>query len=122
MAGSTVSETIFFLDRASQTGLQAQIRETIVSAVLAGRLAPGAQLPSSRKLAAYLNISRITVTLAYQELASQGYVEAANRSGYRVAGKPPDDSHRDAGRPCCGRCHRLVGQVALDLHRGQADA
>lgn len=89
MAGSTVSETIFFLDRASQTGLQAQIRETIVSAVLSGRLAPGAQLPSSRKLAAYLNISRITVTLAYQELASQGYVEAANRSGYRVAGKPP---------------------------------
>jgi GntR family transcriptional regulator/MocR family aminotransferase len=89
MAGSTVSETIFFLDRASQTGLQAQIRETIVSAVLAGRLAPGAQLPSSRKLAAYLNISRITVTLAYQELASQGYVEAASRSGYRVAGKPP---------------------------------
>ncbi len=50
MAGWTVSETIFFLDRASQTGLQAQIRETIVSAVLSGRLAPGARLPPAANL------------------------------------------------------------------------
>lgn len=89
MAQATVSETIFFLDRTSRIGLQAQIRETLVSAVLSARLQPGAQLPSTRKLADYLNISRITVTLAYQELASQGYVEAASRSSYRVAGNPP---------------------------------
>lgn len=89
MAHATVSETVFFLDRDSRIGLQAQIRETIVSAVLAGRIQPAAQLPSTRKLASYLNISRITVTLAYQELASQGYVEAASRSAWRVAGNPP---------------------------------
>lgn len=89
MAHATISESIFFLDRASRIGLQTQIRETIVSSVLAGRLPPGAQLPSTRKLADYLNISRITVTLAYQELASQGYVETASRSAYRVADNPP---------------------------------
>lgn len=89
MAHATVSETIFFLDRTSRIGLQAQIRETIVSAVLAGRLAPGAQLPSTRKLAGYHKISRITVTLAYQELASQGYVEPVSRSAFRVSGNPP---------------------------------
>jgi GntR family transcriptional regulator/MocR family aminotransferase len=89
MAHATVSETIFFLDRTGRIGLQAQIRETIVSAVLSGRLLPGAQLPSTRKLAEYLNISRITVTLAYQELASQGYVDTASRSAYRIAGNPP---------------------------------
>lgn len=50
MAGSTVSETIFFLDRASQTGLQAQIRETIVSAVLSGRLAPAPNCPPAASL------------------------------------------------------------------------
>lgn len=92
MAHPTVSETVFFLDTASRVGLQAQIRETVVSAVLAGRIQPGAQLPSTRKLADYLNISRITVTLAYQELASQGYVEAASRSAYRVAGNPPTNA------------------------------
>ncbi|WP_269933082.1 MocR-like pyridoxine biosynthesis transcription factor PdxR [Aminobacter sp. HY435] len=89
MAQAIVSETVFFLDRTSRIGLQAQVRETVVSAVLSGRLQPGAQLPSTRKLAEYLNISRITVTLAYQELASQGYVETASRSAYRVAGNPP---------------------------------
>ncbi|MCV9999777.1 PLP-dependent aminotransferase family protein [Pararhizobium sp. YC-54] len=86
---TNVSETIFFIDRESGLGLQAQLRETVVSAVLAGRLQPGALLPSTRGLANYLNISRITVTLAYQELVSQGYVEAASRSAYRIAGNPP---------------------------------
>lgn len=89
MTHPTVSETVFFLDRTNRVGLQTQIRETVVSAVLAGRIQPGAQLPSTRKLADYLNISRITVTLAYQELASQGYVEAASRSAYRISDNPP---------------------------------
>ncbi|WP_457579825.1 MocR-like pyridoxine biosynthesis transcription factor PdxR [Ensifer canadensis] len=89
MARISVPETIFFIDRASRTSLQAQIRETVVSAVLSGRLPPGAQLPSTRKLASYLNISRLTVTLAYQELATQGYLDVVDRSSYRVADKPP---------------------------------
>lgn len=86
---TNVSETIFFLDQESGLGLQAQVRETVVSAVLAGRVQPGAHLPSTRKLADYLHISRITVTLAYQELVSQGYMEAVNRSSYRIASNPP---------------------------------
>jgi GntR family transcriptional regulator/MocR family aminotransferase len=86
---TNISETIFFIDRESGLGLQAQLRETVVSAVLAGRVQPGAHLPSTRKLAEYLNISRITATLAYQELVSQGYLEASNRSSYRIASNPP---------------------------------
>lgn len=89
MSQQIVSETIFFIDRKSRSGLQNQIRETLVSAVLSGRLVPGARLPSTRKLADYLNISRITVTLAYQELASQGYLEARGRSAYFVADTSP---------------------------------
>lgn len=89
MPQQTVSETIFFIDRASRTSLQSQIRETLVSAILSGRLYPGARLPSTRRLAQYLNISRITVTLAYQELASQGYLDAKGRSAFLVAGTPP---------------------------------
>jgi len=85
----TVPETIFFVDRENRKSLQSQIRETLVSAILSGRLYPGARLPSTRRLADYLNISRITVTLAYQELASQGYLEAKGRSAYLVAGRPP---------------------------------
>jgi GntR family transcriptional regulator/MocR family aminotransferase len=98
---TNVSETIFFIDQESGLGLQAQLRETVVSAILAGRIQPGAHLPSTRKLAEYLHISRITVTLAYQELVSQGYVEVANRSSYRIAGNPPDKA-LDSGRPSSG--------------------
>lgn len=89
MGQVTVSETMFFVDKLSRIGLQAQIRESVVSAILEGRLGPGLHLPSTRKLAAYLSISRITVTLAYQELAAQGYVQAVSRSAYRVADNPP---------------------------------
>lgn len=88
-AGTTIAEAIFFLDRSSPIGLQAQIRETLVSGILSGRLLPGARLPSTRKLADYLNISRITVTLAYQELAAEGYIEAAARSAYSVSDSAP---------------------------------
>lgn len=102
MKRHSVSETIFFIDRTSRTRLQSQIREILVSAILSGRLFPGARLPSTRKLAGYLNISRITVTLAYQELASQGYLEAERSSAYVVAGAPPltgleTSDHSDAG-------------------------
>ncbi len=89
MKGNAISETRFFIDRASPIGLQAQIRENIVSAILAGDLLPGSRLPSTRRLADYLRVSRITVTLAYQELVSQGYLEARGRSAHWVAGNPP---------------------------------
>jgi GntR family transcriptional regulator/MocR family aminotransferase len=84
----TVSEGVFLIDH-GRGGLQAQIRETVVSAVLSGVLAPGARLPSTRRLSGYLNVSRLTVSLAYQELVSQGYLEAAERSGYVISPTAP---------------------------------
>ncbi|MEM7224488.1 MAG: PLP-dependent aminotransferase family protein [Pseudomonadota bacterium] len=84
-----VPEELFFLDRAGPRSLQAQVRETVVSAVLDRRLLPGARLPSTRKLASHLNVSRLTVTLAYQELVAQGYLSTAPRSGFIVAETAP---------------------------------
>lgn len=89
MTTSSVSETTFFIERHSRNSLQSQIREIVVSAVLSGEMLPGAKLPSTRKLAAYLHISRLTVTLAYQELASQGYLAVHNRSAYHISTTPP---------------------------------
>lgn len=90
MAMPRVPEALFFLDRSLDRSLQAQIRETVVSAVLDGRMLPGARLPSTRKLADYLKISRLTVTLAYQELVGQGYLAATARSGYLVSDAAPN--------------------------------
>lgn len=75
----------FFLDRKSHRPIQTQIRETVVSLIQSGHAVPSTHLPSSRKLAGYLGVARMTVTLAYSELVAQGYLETQSRSGYVVA-------------------------------------
>jgi GntR family transcriptional regulator/MocR family aminotransferase len=65
--------------------LQAQVRLAIVNAVLDGRLAPGAALPSSRELARLLGLSRNTVTAAYLQLIDEDFLESRPRSGVFVA-------------------------------------
>ena len=89
MAAYDIPEEFFFLDRASDRSFQSQVREAVVSGVLDGRLLPGARLPSTRKLAKHMNVSRITITLAYQELVGQGYLSSAARSSYVVSDVAP---------------------------------
>ncbi len=66
-----------------------QLRQSVAGAILSGRLRVDDRMPSSRKLAAHLKISRITVTLAYQELVADGYLVSRDRSGYYVADTAP---------------------------------
>ena len=84
-----LAEDTFFLDPNFQGSLQSQIQQIVASAILAGRLQAGEKLPSSRKLAKHLGISRITVTLAYHELVADDYITSANRSGYYVSETAP---------------------------------
>ncbi|MEM6466553.1 MAG: PLP-dependent aminotransferase family protein [Pseudomonadota bacterium] len=79
----------FFLDPSFEGSLQAQIRQLIAQAVLSGQARVGDRLPSSRGLARHLSISRLTVTLAYQEMVAEGYLEGRGRSGYYVADTAP---------------------------------
>ena len=102
MRPADVAKETFFLRRDGTVGLQQQLRETIISAILDERIRSGDRLPSSRALADYLGISRTTVTLAYQELAAQGYLEVRARSACRVAERGamqgfPRNSHGAAG-------------------------
>jgi len=65
--------------------LQGQIREMLVSAILDGQLKPDAPVPSSRELANELGVGRITVVLAYQQLANEGYLVSHERKGHFVS-------------------------------------
>ena len=65
--------------------LQGRLRLAIVQAVLDGRLASGAPLPSSRELARLLGLSRNTVTSAYLQLIDEDFLESRPRSGVYVA-------------------------------------
>ena len=67
--------------------LQAQIREALVSAILDGQLARDEPIPSTRRMAKTLGVSRNTVMLAYQGLLDDGYLIARERSGYYVSEK-----------------------------------
>jgi GntR family transcriptional regulator/MocR family aminotransferase len=68
--------------------LGSRVRDALESAlreaVLTGRLAAGARLPSSRSLAGDLGIARNTVAAAYANLVAEGWLEARQGSGTRV--------------------------------------
>lgn len=77
-------DTLFHLRREENISIQSQIREMLVAAILDGQLPTGEPLPSSRKMARTLGVSRNTVVLAYQGLVDDGYLTARERSGFYV--------------------------------------
>ncbi len=52
--------------------------------ILSGQLTAGEKLPSKRALAAHLEVSKITVEAAYQQLAAEGYITPREKVGYFV--------------------------------------
>ena len=52
--------------------------------ILSGALAPGQKLPSKRALAENLEVSKITVETAYNQLLSEGYICSREKVGYFV--------------------------------------
>ncbi len=77
-------DALYHLDRERPASLQAQIRELLVGAIAAGQLRAGEPVPSTRAMAGRLAVSRNTVTLAYQALVAEGFLQARERSGFYV--------------------------------------
>lgn len=65
--------------------------EELRSAILAGRLQPGARLPATRDLAREYTLSRGTIVAAFEQLASEGYVEGKTGSGTYVSQVLPEE-------------------------------
>ncbi|GGB89904.1 transcriptional regulator [Marivita lacus] len=83
----------FFLKPDTKGTLQARIQQMVAEGILSGRFRRGEKLPSSRKLAQHLGVSRITVTLAYTELLANDYLTSRGRSGYYVSDDAPEPPH-----------------------------
>lgn len=79
------------LDGRASAPLHEQIFDAIRSRILAGVLARGVALPSSRQLAAELGVARSTVLQAFDALAAEGYIVTQAASATRVAPELPDD-------------------------------
>lgn len=78
------SDILFHLEKNSRESLQSQLRRAILNAILNSTLPAGFKLPSSRKLATDLSISRNTAILVYQGLTDDGYLVTRERSGIFV--------------------------------------
>lgn len=69
----------------NKTPIYLQIYEYMKREISQGSLRAGTRLPSHRNLAMQLNVSRITVESAYQQLLAEGYVESKPKRGIFVA-------------------------------------
>lgn len=84
------------IDRRAPRPIYRQIYEGLRSAIIEGRLRPGQGVPSTRTLASELQISRIPVVNAYEQLRTEGYLEAAVGAGTRVAESIVDEALRSS--------------------------
>lgn len=107
----SISIETFFLDPSTEGTLQSRIQRMVAQGILDGRFRPGERLPSSRKMAQHLGVSRITVTLAYTELVADDYLTAKGRSGYFVSAEAPDPPAFPANRSSQGTVDwsRIIG-------------
>lgn len=78
------------IDARSPRTLQEQVFDQIREIILSGRLNTGDPVPGSRALAEQLGVSRNTVTIAYDKLLAEGYLEIRPNVGTFVASDLPD--------------------------------
>lgn len=79
-----MNELTISLDGNSTKPLYEQIYEYLKTEIQSGGLPCGIRLPSTRKLSQYLEVSRSTVNLAYEQLLSEGYIENRPCRGFFV--------------------------------------
>ena len=61
-----------------------RVAQELLRLIATGELAPGERLPGERQLAEMMNVSRVSVRAALQQLKTQGFVTAVQGGGTRV--------------------------------------
>ncbi|MCT2563907.1 aminotransferase-like domain-containing protein [Chryseobacterium herbae] len=91
----------FELNRSLENPVYLQLADRILSLIKTGKIQTGQKLPSSRQLADILTINRITVSKAYEELQTQGWLESFVGKGTFISSYLPEykpeslqDSHQ----------------------------
>jgi GntR family transcriptional regulator / MocR family aminotransferase len=95
-------------------GRRAALERGLRQAIRSGRLQPGTRLPSSRTLAHDVGLARGTVSEAYRQLVTEGYLVARQGAGTTVAHAPSVPASPLVPAP-------QVRQVRWDLRPGQPD-
>lgn len=81
---------LLHLERDSTQPLTAQLAEQLRDAIITGKLLPGDRLPSTRRLAESLAVSRTVVVGAYEQLLGEAFFDSAPGSGTLVSAEIPE--------------------------------
>ncbi len=109
-------ELLIRLERDGGAPLGAQLERELREAIRSRRLSPGERLPSSRKLAGELGVSRGLVQECYAQLLAEGFLSARSGSGTHVAAGPGLPTE-PPGQPPAARHAR----PAIDFRPGWPD-
>ncbi len=105
----------FLIDQADRTPVYAQLERGIRSAIAAGRLTVGDQLPTVRQLAVDLRVNANTVAKVYVYLERAGVLETRRGVGTFIAARTPAPQEEEALRRT--ELNRLVTQFLSELER-----
>jgi GntR family transcriptional regulator/MocR family aminotransferase len=112
------------LDRSDPRPLGLQLADQVRRLVLAGTLAPGDRLPSTRRLAADLGVARAVAEQAWDQLRAEGWIEGRQGAGTWVTGgpgpAPTPTSRRPAPPPEAPLVHLDAGTPWVDARHGAA--
>jgi GntR family transcriptional regulator/MocR family aminotransferase len=78
------------INKSLATPVYQQIANKLISLIHEGVIRPGAPLPSTREMAAILQVHRKTVIAAYEELAAQDWITSVLRKGVVVSTNLPE--------------------------------
>ena len=106
----------FAIDQTDKTPVYAQLERGIRSAIAAGRLAVGDQLPTVRQLAVELRVNANTVAKVYAFLERVGVLETRRGVGTFVAARSHEPREEALRRT---ELNRMVDRFLADLsHHG----
>ncbi|MEH6962500.1 PLP-dependent aminotransferase family protein [Priestia megaterium] len=121
MKGASVKFTPL-LNRKDDIPLYHQLYEYIKKEIVSSRVEVNDKLPSIRSLAAYLNVSRNTVDMAYQQLLAEGYVESKPKSGLYVTNTRFDLLQTDRKPTVFLHPHSETKSCTYDFRYGKVDS
>ncbi|WP_336072679.1 PLP-dependent aminotransferase family protein [Priestia megaterium] len=110
------------LNRKDDIPLYHQLYEYIKKEIVSSRVEVNDKLPSIRSLADYLNVSRNTVDMAYQQLLAEGYVESKPKSGLYVTNTRFDLLQTDRKPTVFLHPHSETKSCTCDFRYGKVDS
>jgi GntR family transcriptional regulator/MocR family aminotransferase len=91
--GSSGRTVVLELEKRSGIALHRQLYEAIRSRIVDGSFRGGAPIASTRVLARDLRVSRSTISLAFEQLKAEGYLDCRRGAATRVCAVLPDRFH-----------------------------